>query len=277
MKKIERKSLLYKTDVEYGDFTVNHVHGCAHGCKFPCYAMLMAKRFGKIKTYDQWRDPAIVSNAVELLKKEIPKYKKRINFVHLCFMTDPFMVGYPEVKELTLEIIRLLNDSNIKITLLTKGLLPGQLTNLQEYDKCNEYGVSLVSLSEAFRDEYEPYSSTYEERIESLFYLHERGLNTWVSIEPYPTPNIVEQDINKLLERVSFTDKIIFGRMNYTKLVSQFKGYQEFYNRNAGIVADFCTRNNIDFHIKEKTVKEEENKEAQGLEKSERLFRRAAY
>lgn len=43
MKTIERKTMLYKTGVEYGDYTINHVQGCAHGCKFPCYAMMMAK------------------------------------------------------------------------------------------------------------------------------------------------------------------------------------------------------------------------------------------
>jgi hypothetical protein len=43
---IQRKSLLYKTGVEYGDYTINHVQGCSHGCKYPCYAFLMSKRFG---------------------------------------------------------------------------------------------------------------------------------------------------------------------------------------------------------------------------------------
>ena len=34
MKTITRKSLLYRTNVEYGDYTINHVLGCAHGCLF---------------------------------------------------------------------------------------------------------------------------------------------------------------------------------------------------------------------------------------------------
>ncbi|MCX7911219.1 MAG: radical SAM protein, partial [Endomicrobia bacterium] len=46
---MERKSLLYKTEVEYGDWTINHIIGCKHGCKFPCYAMMMAKKFGWVK------------------------------------------------------------------------------------------------------------------------------------------------------------------------------------------------------------------------------------
>ena len=46
---IKRKSMLYKTGVEYGDYTLNFVQGCAHGCKYPCYAFLLKKRFGQIK------------------------------------------------------------------------------------------------------------------------------------------------------------------------------------------------------------------------------------
>ena len=49
MKKIKRKTMLYKTGVEYGDYTINHVLGCSHGCNYPCYAFLMAKRFGNWK------------------------------------------------------------------------------------------------------------------------------------------------------------------------------------------------------------------------------------
>ena len=63
--------MLYKTGVEYGDYTINHVQGCAHGCKFPCYAMMMAKRFGKAKTYEEWCEPKLVSNALEILDEEI--------------------------------------------------------------------------------------------------------------------------------------------------------------------------------------------------------------
>ena len=51
---IQRKSMLYKTGVEYGDYTLNFVQGCAHGCRYPCYAFLMKKRFGQVKTYEDW-------------------------------------------------------------------------------------------------------------------------------------------------------------------------------------------------------------------------------
>ena len=79
MQKIQRKSLLYKSTVEYADYCINHAEGCSHGCKFPCYAMNMKKRCGIIRDYNDWIKPKIVSNALELLDKEIPKLKDKIN------------------------------------------------------------------------------------------------------------------------------------------------------------------------------------------------------
>lgn len=74
---LQRKTLIYKTNVEYGDYTINHIQGCSHGCKYPCYAYLMKKRFGNIKSYEEWIKPVIVENTLELLDKEIPKFRKQ--------------------------------------------------------------------------------------------------------------------------------------------------------------------------------------------------------
>lgn len=250
-KYIERKSMIYKTEVEYGDYTINHVQGCAHGCKFPCYAFMMAKRFGKVKTYEEWIEPALVSNAVELVKKEIPKYKNKIHQLHLCFTTDPFMYEYDEISNVSLQIIELCNSNNINCSVLTKGILPKEL---DEYSKKNEYGITLVSLDERYRAEYEPYSAGYEERVKALYYLHSKGYRTWVSIEPYPTPNIIKQDLMKILNKISFVDRIIFGKTNYNKKISEYKNYKEFYNECAKQVIEFCDNNNKSYHIKKGTI-----------------------
>lgn len=258
METIKRASLLYKTGVEYGDYTINHIQGCSHGCKYPCYAMSMAKRFGKIKTYDEWCKPKLVENALEILDKEIPKFKEKIKSVHLCFTSDPFMYGYDEVSELSIEIIKKLNAAEIKCTVLTKGLLPEELAKLS---LDNEYGITLVSLNEDFRREYEPNSATFGERIQSLRTLHELGCKTWVSIEPYPTPNFIEQNIIDILNEVSFCDKIIFGRIHYNKKASEYKNHKEFFNKTAKSVIDFCEERNIAYHIKNGTMTEAKTEE----------------
>ena len=253
MNYIERKTMLYKTGVEYGDYTMNHVLGCSHGCKYPCYAFMLKKRFGQIKSYDEWIEPKIVSNTLELLDKEIPRLKDKIKSVQLCFSTDPFMYGYEEISEMSLAAIKKLNDAEIKCTVLTKGILPSELAELS---KENEYGITLVSLDEQYRKNFEPGSAFYCDRISALKFLHDKNIKTWVSIEPYPTPNIIRQDLEEILSAVGFVDKIIFGRTNYSKEISAYSDHKNFYNRCAEQVIKFCEENKIACHIKSGTITE---------------------
>lgn len=250
LKGIRKKSLLYKSKVEYANFCINHVLGCAHGCRYPCYAMMMAKRFGKVRDYQDWIKPRIVSNALELLDQEIPKYKDQIDFVHLCFTTDPFMYKHKEVGDLSLKIIKKMNENGIKTTTLTKGVYPRELTNTKKYGENNVYGITLVSLDEDFRRRFEPFSAPFKKRIKALEHLHNAGLKTWVSLEPYPTPNLVNQNLLEILNSVSFADKIIFGKLNYNVKTSDFNDGDVFYESCSQIVSKFCSRNKIEFHIK---------------------------
>ena len=246
--------MLYQTGVEYGDYTMNHVLGCSHGCKYPCYAFLLKKRFGQVKTYEEWCRPFLVSNTLELLDEEIPKLKDKIQSVQLCFTTDPFMYGYPEIQQMSLAAIRRLNANNIKCRVLTKGLLPIELKDL--YSE-NEYGITLISLDEAYREKVEPGAAAYADRLAALKALHDAGRKTWVSIEPYPTPNLIGQNLSEILESVSFVDRIIFGRTNYNKTVSAYRKNKHFYNECAEEVIAFCKDRGIDCHIKNKTQTKE--------------------
>lgn len=247
---MERKSLIYKTGVEYGDYTLNHVQGCSHGCRYPCYAYMLAKRFGKVKTYEEWITPEIAENAMEILDKEIPKFKDKIKILHLCFTTDPFMYGHKDICDLSVEILKKANDAEIRCSVLTKGILPAELADLP---MDNEYGITVVSLDQNFINQYEPGAAPIQERIAALRQLSARGCKTWVSIEPYPTPNIIEQNLHEILESVGFVDKIIFGRLHYNKVVSEYKTHKEFFNNCAAEVREYCERNSIAYHIKDGT------------------------
>ena len=82
--------------------------------------------------------------------------------------------------------------------------------------------------------------------------LSESGAKTWVSMEPYPAPNIdpTAVDLTSKLETVSFADKIIFGKLNYNLEVTQSKDSAAFYEQCAEIVRSFCKNRGIDYHIK---------------------------
>ena len=255
---VRRSSLLYKTAVEYGDYTVNHILGCSHGCTYPCYAMNMSKRYGRVRSYEDWMRPRAVANTLDLLDQELPHFKDEIGFVHLSFMTDPFMYdpvnrrNIPWVQDLSLQVIKKLNSKGIRVTVLTKGIYPRILKD-SDFSRENEYGITVVSLDPSFHAEYEPFSPTPMRRINALKKLSEAGLKTWVSLEPYPTSNIVKQDITVLLNRVDFVKKVIFGKWNYNPLVNGVSNSEQFYRDCSNKVVRFTQEKGISLHIKNGT------------------------
>ena len=156
---------------------------------------------------------------------------------------------------MTLKIINKLNNEGIKCTILTKGIYPKELTDIKKYSKKNEYGITLVSLDKNFKEKFEPFSASYKGRLKALKRLHDAGLKTWVSMEPYPTPNLVEQNLLRMLQEISFVDNIIFGKLNYSVESSAFEGNEDFYEKCAYIIESFCKARGIKYHIKYGTKK----------------------
>lgn len=246
MEKITRKSLIYKSGV--GVYCINHALGCSHGCRYPCYAYMMAKSYGRVNSYDEWRKPKLVANAPELLEKELNRKKEKPDSIHLCLSTDPFMAGYPEVTEMSLELIAIINSFGISCSTLTKGKVPPELTDRKRFSPDNIYGISLISLNEDFRSRWEPGASPYAERVAALKHLHDNGLHTLAHIEPYPTPNILTQKVEDIIEAVGFVEQLAFSGWNYNNQVKQYFNYQQFYHDQSMIVQRFCEEQGIAYN-----------------------------
>lgn len=256
MPTIERKSLLRPTAVEYmgdGGYAINHVQGCSHGCLYPCYAFQMAKRFSIVKSYEEWRQPKLVSNAPELLRAELPRLRDKVRNVHFSFMCDPFMMGYADVWRMTKTLTDILVAAGVPCSFLTKSMLPHWAT-AEKND--HWWGISLVSLDVKFWHDYEPGAAQPQHRIASLYDAHRAGRRTWVSIEPYPTPNILApcvhnlDTLDDLLTEISFVDRIVFGRWNYSPLVRLYSDANRFYNECVEFLEFWCDLNNVELIIK---------------------------
>ena len=250
---VRRNSMLYKTNVEYGDYAMTPVVGCAHGCMYPCYQMSGRIMHKQTKDRDEWIGPVLVENTLELLQKELPRLKSKIKFVTLSFATDPFMFLYPQIASMSLAAISLINSYNIPCMIITKGVLPYDLTR---FSKDNFYGITVTGLEPDYVAYMEPGAAPVPSRIHSLKVLHDAGCRTFVSIEPFVTPNIYPVNLNALLESISFVDHIIFGRLTKNALVSQYPNYKEFYNEKVREVINFCQARGITYYIKDKTFTE---------------------
>ena len=245
METIDRKSLLYKSGL--GLYCINHVQGCSHGCRCPCYAYMMAKSYGKTIGYADWCQPKLVANAEALLAKELTHKKMKPSTIHLCLSTDPFMTGYDEIIDMSLRLIALINSFDIACSVLTKGSFPSALADTSRFSTENCYTISLISLNEDFRIKWEPGATSYAERIAALKYLHEHGLKTQVHMEPYPTPNLIRQDLSLILDEIGFVDHIFFGGWNYNNLVKEFGQYRSFYSEQQNKIRQFCEDRNIQY------------------------------
>ncbi|MBI5538265.1 MAG: radical SAM protein [Deltaproteobacteria bacterium] len=243
MDTLERKSLLNKSGL--GFWCINPVQGCSHGCRYPCHAFMLARRHGRVQDLAEWCRPKLVGNALQLLDKELRK-KRVVDCVHMSLTTDPFMFDQPEVQALTLQLVERINQSGIPCSILTKGTLPVELADERRFRRDNTYGISLVSIDETFRERWEPGASPYAERIAAARALHDKGCRTLVHIEPYPTPNIIVQDVSALLEQVGFVDHVFFGGWNYNSSASDFAGRNAFYREQTRIVAAFCKQRGIE-------------------------------
>ena len=241
LERVDRKSLIYEMGGS-GAYAATHVVGCSHGCRFPCYAFLMMRRFGKVATYEEWCRPRLVGNALKLAQRELPRLRGTAHSISLSFATDAFMYNQPEVTELTLRLTRLINSYDIPVHILTKGVITAEALELSS---ANQFGITLVSVDEAFRQRFEPGAAPYAERVASLRRAHERGFTCFVNMEPYPTPNIWKQDIQHILDTVDFTDDIRLGQLNYNDAVQEYPDWRGFYERTGSAVAAWCEAHSI--------------------------------
>ncbi len=243
METIPRKKLLYKNGL--GVYCVNAASGCSHGCRYPCYAFMMAKSYNRVSSYEEWCAPKLTADAPVLFEHELAHMRRLPDIIQFSLSTDPFMYGWPEVAETNLRLIEIANSYNIPASVLTKGILPPELADRRRFPADNKYGISLVSLDETFRAKWEPGAAPYTDRIAALRTLHDAGAYTYVHMEPYPTPNIIVQDLNHILESVSFIDELYLGGWNYNSLATSFPDRGIFYRAQHAAAAEFCQKQKI--------------------------------
>lgn len=201
----------------------------AYGCRNCSYCYIPYIKKGQI------RFPKDLP--VNLVKKQLDNGLKPEG-VFLSFTTDPFL---KENENNANNMIGLLLENKIKVATLSKVGVP-DFKHLRK----TKTGMTIVSDDEKFRRKFEPNAISIKKRIRVLKSIHDMGGFTWVSLEPYPTPAIWKQNIEKILEKINFVDFIVFGKWNYSKLAND----KSFYRKITKKFEDYCNSQGIKYFVK---------------------------
>lgn len=190
---------------EWADHNINCIKGCYNNCRY-CYAMCMAKRFGRATT-KTWQTMVIREDVVN---SNFRKYSGRVMFPSTHDIFD-----IPEFEEACFSVLEKLLKSGNDVLVTTKP----RLSIIKKIDKKFstfkdqiQFRFTITTSDNQLLEFWEPNAPLFEERLKSLQFAFKKGYKTSVSIEPF-----LDYNPEKLIEVIApyVTESIWLGIMNY--------------------------------------------------------------
>lgn len=204
---------------EYSEFAISLYKGCAHDCTY-CFApaQLRMKR-------DDFHTVRLRNDILTRLEKDAIRMEElgwTDARVMMSFTTDP----YPSIEEeiqWTRVGINILHKHHIGVTILTKA---GELVrrDLPLLTNKDQFATTLTCLRDDVADEWEPGAAKPMVRIGNLKEAHERGIPTWVSVEPVYCP---QQAFAAIQVAADYVDEFRLGMWNHDARAKDID-YREF-------------------------------------------------
>lgn len=199
IEEINARSALTKSGIPVAQYTINPYVGCTIGCKY-CFARFI----GAFKyTPGVWgRDVRVRKNIPEILAREINRLGKTTVF--LSSACDPYQ--HSEQKYgITRRILTLLISHRIQVLLMSKStLIRRDIDLLIKAEGEARVLVSITTDREDVRRILEPGSSTFSERLETLYLLKKNGIDAGAFLGPVLPMNAekVSRELRKIVSTV---------------------------------------------------------------------------
>lgn len=209
IREIEVQSVMTKSSLPVGGFSVNPYVGCPHACKY-CYASFMKRFTGHTEPWGTFLD-------VKHWKPITNPHKYDGQRIVIGSVTDGYN-PYEEEFCRTRRLLEELKGTNAEIMICTKSdLVLRDLDLLKKFPKVT-VSWSINTLDEQFRMDMDR-AVSIERRIEAMKKVYEAGIRTVCFVSPI-FPGIT--DVKSIIRRVrDFADLIWLENLN---LRGQFKG-----------------------------------------------------
>ena len=203
------KSILSPCRISDIPYSVNPYVGCQHGCAY-CYARFMLKYHPHPEPWGTFVDAK--TNAPKILAEQLGRVKPKL--VLLSSVTDPYQPIEAKL-QLTRRCLEQLLDFNFPVSILTKSSLVTRDIDLFKQFPSREVGLTITTLDEEVRKNFEPMASPIEERLKALATLKESSVPTYAFLGPI-LPILSEASLENLVERLREVGvgRVLVDRLN---------------------------------------------------------------
>ena len=226
---------------EYAPLATNPYNGCGHNCLY-CYVPL-ARHMNEEKkaafhAVSEFRTFFISRLTGDAIKYQAAGITEQVLF---CFSTDAYNPTFnPGLTRRCLEIVQ---QYGMGICMLTKGG-KRSLTDIDLYRADRDcYAATLTSLDDDFSKKWESRAALPAERIAVLKQFHDKGIFTWVSLEPTLS---VEASLEIVKATHGFVDLYKIGKANYLGEYAKKIDWRDYTLR----MVDLCSKLDVKHYIK---------------------------
>jgi DNA repair photolyase len=207
---------------EYSPLAANPYRGCGHGCAY-CYVPLITKQ-----PRPEFDAGAVLrSDYLNKLRADATKYRAMgiTEQVMISFTSDPFHPGDHTPTRRALEIII---EHGLGMCTLTKGGTRASPHIDLFRPERDAFATTLTSLDDRFSLKWERNAALPQDRLKALRFFHDRGIYTWVSLEPTLD---VESSLAIVEATCSYVDLFKVGRANYVKEITTTTDWRSYTHR----------------------------------------------
>lgn len=211
-KRATKQGIIYETSGrarEYRELACNLYSGCDHACRY-CYAPTVLKR-----KFEQFICSAPRQDILRKLRLDAQAWaaEGETRQILLCFTCDPYQ-RTDVSHEITRQAIQICHSFGLAVCVLTKGGARA-LRDLDLLTPRDAFASTLTTLDAQQSGYWEPGGAPPDDRIETLRRFHERGIPTWVSLEPVLDP---AETLEIIRRTHAFVDEFKVGVLNYHAL-----------------------------------------------------------
>lgn len=212
---------------EYAPLAANPYRGCGHKCAY-CYVPLVTKQpRAEFDAGAVLRKDFIRNLTQDAVKYEAAGLKGQ---VMLSFTTDPYHPGDNRPTRDALEILR---RHGMGFCTLTKGGTRA-LRDIDLFRPTRDaFACTLTSIDIDFSKKWERGAADPLDRIKALQAFHDKGIFTWVSLEPTLD---VDSSIEVVRATHEFVDLFKIGRANYVPTITNVVDWRDYALRMLELV-----------------------------------------